>query len=227
MLDSSLTHLFSHFLHGFWIDLDALTQPKADHVGAHHAVRCTSPSLPVGHLPASPSVTGQPRSQHGLGDGLQTTQQYNVPLRVCAVRCALQTFAFGVGAASLTQPPLCSRCIPHRACAQVLPEPRRRKNLRCGELSIPSVKSVAFPRLSVHPSDGPVPFPRMCIPRADTFLHMSHITHLCACGCGRWVRCATPPWPSRMQHPFSHVPAPPPPREHTRATHVCTRTPLV
>ena len=62
----------------------------------------------------------------------------------------------------------------------------------CGEVINDPVHSGAAPAFRAYRMDQPDtdPFPRMCVPRADTPLRMSHITHLCACGCGWWVRCA-------------------------------------
>ena len=91
-----------------------------------------------------------------------------------------------------------------------------------------------------------VPFPRMCIPRAYTHLHMPHIKNLCAGGCGWWVRRANDPTlplplcpsihcvaftgPSRMQqpqHPLSPCLPPPPSCYHTHVSHVYAHTPCV
>ena len=175
MLDSSLTHLFSHFLHGFWIDLDALTQPKADHVGAHHAVRCTSPSLPVGHLPASPSVTGQPRSQHGLGDGLQTVTHLSLCGTVCPADLRFRggrSFLDSTSALLTLHPTSCMRPGPTRT-----PPPQefavwRAVNPKC-----------QVGRLPVRPSDGPAGHsplpPDVCPPCRHVPAHITHHTSPC------------------------------------------------
>ena len=93
-------------------------------------------------------------------------------------------------------------------------------------------------RARAHRTDqlDTVPFPRMCIPRAYTHLHVSHIMHLWACGCGWWVRRANDPtlplplcpivW-LHVAQPDAAPPAPPPPMcpppcDHTRDTHVRT-----
>ena len=223
MLDSSLTHLFSHFLHGFWIDLDALTQPKADHVGAHHAVRCTSPSLPVGHLPASPSVTGQPRSQHGLGDGLQTITHLSLCGTVCPADLRFRggrSFLDSTSALLTLHPTSCMRPGPTRT-----PPPQefavwRAVNPKCqvGRLPVPSRAPIGW---TSRPSPG-------CVSPVQTrscTCHTSHISVRVAVAGG----CAAQPprGPAGCSTPSPMCPPPLPPvnthvpRMYVRAHPLC------
>ena len=108
-------------------------------------------------------------------------------LGLCWHGVTLQTFAFGVGSASAL---LTLHHTPRmRSGPTQTPPPQ--------EFAVRRIRS--FPnktsRARAHRMDqlDTVPFPRMCIPRAYTHLHMPHIKNLCAGGCGWWVRRANDP----------------------------------
>jgi len=147
---------------------------KAHHVGAHCAARCTSPSLPVGHLPASPSVTGRSRSQHGLGDGLQL---YNsTPLSLCPADLRFRggrSFLNSTSALLTLHPTSCMRLGPTRT-----PLPQEfavwraiNPKYQVGRLPVPSRAPIGWTSRTQSPSPG-------CVSPGQTRSCTCHTSHI-------------------------------------------------